>query len=201
MRKYVFFIFTLFFSSNLYAQLLNAEYKTIDPSIKESTVSLSNGLIQLVLPTDFLKDAIILAVNSDPTVILNKNEKRAFSISTLGKKEVFEGFSSNTSQLHNSVSDIPSILFGVQRQVIVNNSDEELKIAIKKLHDSLFITEKKIKSYYSKAKDKTVYYYFNGKKNAAFIVNVKNKDYFTLIDSDNLNSDEFINYIVKGVLQ
>ncbi|HFD31812.1 MAG TPA: hypothetical protein ENJ28_03730 [Gammaproteobacteria bacterium] len=201
MYKYLIFSFILFFSSNIFSQSLKAEYKAIDSSLNESRVALSNGIVRLELPTDLLKGALIIAVNNDPTVILNKKEKRAFSMSTLGKKEVFEGFVNDISQLNNTVSDIPGILFNVKKQVIKNKADKELTLAIKKLHDALLDTNTNKKSYYSKANDITVYYLFNEEKNIAFIVNKKYTDYFTIIDSDNISPDDFVNYIVKGVLQ
>ena len=201
MYKYIIFSFIIFFSSNTFSQSLKAEYKAIDLSLNGSAVTLSNGLIRLELPTDFLNGALIIAVNNDPTVILNKEEKRAFSMSTLGKKEVFEGFINDISQLNNTVSDIPGILFKVKKQVIKNKADKELTSVINKLHDALLDTKGNKKSYYSKTKEITVYYLLNEEKNIAFIVNKKHTDYFTIIDSDNINQDDFINYIVKGVLQ
>ncbi len=201
MYKYLIFSFILFFSSNIFSQSLKAEYKAIDSSLNESRVALSNGIVRLELPTDLLKGALIIAVNNDPTVILNKKEKRAFSMSTLGKKEVFEGFVNDISQLNNTVSDIPGILFNVKKQVIKNKADKELTLAIKKLHDALLDPNANKKSYYSKANGITVYYLFNVEKNIAFIVNKKYTDYFTVIDSDNISQDDFVNYIVKGVLQ
>ncbi len=205
MYKYLIFSFILFFSSNIFSQSLKAEYKAIDSSLNtslnKSRVAISNGIVRLELPTGFLKGALIIAVNNDPTVILNKEEKKAFSMNTLGKKEVLEGFINDISQLNNTVSDIPGILFDVKKQVIKNKADKELTLAIKKLHDALLDTNTNKKSYYSKANDITVYYLFNEEKNIAFIVNKKYTDYFTVIDSDNISQDNFVNYIVKGLLQ
>ncbi len=201
MKKLFIIFFLLLFSSNLLAQSLKAQYLPLDVSIEKPVVKLSNGLLHLNFPIEKLKGAIILNSNNDPIVILNKRKKVAFSMNTTGKKVLFDGFENDQQQISIHISDIPSIIFGLKKQIIKNNSDTELSKIISNIKNIMLAPKNDSEAYYSKANGKVAYFLINGEKNHAFIVNENQQDYFTIIISDNINKTEFINLIVKGSLQ
>ncbi|MCW8929768.1 MAG: hypothetical protein OQL19_05985 [Gammaproteobacteria bacterium] len=201
MRNILVVIFLLLFSSNLFAQSFKTEYLSLDTSIEKPVVKLSNGLLHLNFPLEKLKDAIILTSNNDPLVILNKRKKIAFSMNTTGKELLLDGFENDPKKISINISDMPSIIFGLKKQIIKNSSDTELSKIISNMKNIMLAPKSDSEAYYSKANGKIAYFLINGEKNHVFVVNENENDYFTIIISDNVNKTDFINLIVKGVLQ
>lgn len=201
MNKILFLLFLLLASSSLLAQPFKAQPLPLDTLIEKPVVKLSNGLVYLNFPVEELKNAIILTSNNDPVVILNKSKKIAFSMNTTGKKLLLDGFVNDPEKISIHISDIPSIIFGLEKQIIKNSADKELSKIISNIKNIMLNSKSDSEAYYSKANGKVAYFLINGEKNHVFVVNENQNDYFTVIISDNLNKVDFINLIVKGVLQ
>ena len=195
-----FFLFLLF-SANISAMELKAKQISLDLTINKPSVKLSNGLLHLTIPIEKLNNAIILTSNNDPVVILDREKQISFSVNTVGKDLLLEGFKNNQSMISNKIADIPGIIFGLQEQVIHTSADKEFAKVISNITEVMLSPDEQSQAYYLTQKNKTVFFLISKPQNFAFIVNKNQKDYFTTIISNNINKEEFINLIIKGALQ
>ena len=195
------FCLLLLFSANISAMELKAKQISLDLTISQPSVKLSNGLLHLTIPVEKLINAIILTSNNDPVVILDREKQISFSVNTAGKDLLLEGFKNNQSMISNKIADIPGIIFGLQEQVINTSADKEFAKVISNITEVMLSPDEHSHAYYLTKKNKTVFFLINKPQNFAFIVSKNQKDYFTTIISNNINKEEFINLIVKGALQ